>query len=343
MLVPLTAFAAVFGVFFGASFLFLYSGRNQQIRVGAARRGLLFGGLTAPLAGALPCGASKRQQLERYLHHAGHYHRDALTEFLALRHALVLGWIAIIVTFLAVGTEPGDGFLKPAMIVGAVGLVICYTFPRLMLETLAKSRVQRIEHDLPDALDMITMCMTGGLPLSVAMARVSDEMQHSHPDLACELRIVGRQTEAGSMDSALRRFAQRIDAPEVQSLAAIIGQTETQGAGVAMAFQDFADNVRLARRQRADEQGNKTALKLLFPLIFCLAPPVYIMLLAPAAIELRNFVKEEAGPGGLLATSPTDLNDVIQNAEAIEYGDTIRQLPPPQPLEQVDNRPVAGN
>ena len=90
----------------------------------------------------------------------------------------------------------------------------------------------------------------------------------------------------------------KIDTPEVQSLAAIIGQTEQQGSSVALAFQDFADNVRLARRQTADERGNKTALKLLFPLVFCLAPPVYMMLLMPAAIEMSQFIKREAQPGG---------------------------------------------
>ena len=334
MMVPLTAFTVIFVLFFGVSLVFWYSGRNQQVRVGATRRRLIFGGLTVPLAMVLPCGAAKREELEHFLRHAGHYHRDALTEFRALRNALVLAWVALLVTFLALGTEPGDGLLAPALLVGAVGLVICYTLPRLMLETMAKSRVERIERDLPDALDMITMCMTGGLPLSVAMTRVSDELQHSHPDLACELRIVGRQTEASSLDGALRRFASRIDTPEVQSLAAIIGQTETQGAGVAGAFQGFADNVRLTRRQAADEMGNKTTLKLLFPLIFCLAPPVYMLLLAPAALELRSFVKQEAAPGGLLATSTTDLNEVMQSTAGTEYGDSLRQLPTPELLEQ---------
>jgi tight adherence protein C len=330
MWVPLMAFVAVFVVFFGAAMVFLASGRNQQVQVGATRRRLIFGGLTEPLAWALPCGAGKCDQLKRLLCHAGRYHRDALIEFLALRNALVFGWLALVVTFVAVVTQPGDGWLRPSLILGFVGLVMVYTLPRLMLEAMARNRLQRIEHDLPDALDMITMCMTGGLPLSVAMTRVSEELQHAHPDLACELRIVGRQTEAESLEGALRRFARRIDTPEVQSLAAIIGQTDTQGAGVAMAFQDFADNVRLTRRQRAEEQGNKMALKLLFPLIFCLAPPVYLMLLAPAAIELRSFVKEEVRPGGLLATSPADLNAVLEGAQGVEYGDTIRELPVPQ-------------
>jgi tight adherence protein C len=336
MFVPLAAFAVIFLVFFGVSLVFLRSGRNQEVRVGASRRRLIFGGLTEPLAHALPCSVARRERLERFLRHAGHYHRDAVIEYQALRNALVLGCLASTITFLAVGTEPGDGLLMPTLLVGAVGLVICYALPRLMLEAMAKSRVQRIEHDLPDALDMITMCTSGGLPLPVAVSRVSDELVHSHTDLAYELKIVGRHTEASSLENALRRFAHRIDTPEVQSLAAIIGQTETQGAGVARAFQDFADNIRMTRRQRADEQGNKTALKLLFPLIFCLAPPVYVMLLAPAAIELRDFVKREALPGGLLATSPGDLDGALQGSGPIEYGDQLGELPTPELLQEAD-------
>lgn len=86
---------------------------------------------------------------------------------------------------------------------------------------------------------------------------------------------------------------------------------------MALAFQDFADNVRLTRRQNADEQGNKTALKLLFPLVFCLAPPVYMMLLMPAAIEMSQFVKRETQPGGALSADP----DTV--AEALEGNDVF--------------------
>jgi tight adherence protein C len=342
MLLPLLTFAGIFFVFFLVSLVFLYWGRNQEVQVGARRRRLLFGGLTEALAKALPCGAAAHEQLTRYLRHAGHYHRDAVWEYRALRNALVLSTGALIVTFVSVGTEPGDGMLLPALSVGGLALTLCYALPRLMLEAMAKSRLQRIEYDLPDALDMINMCMSGGLPLQVALARVGDELQHSHADLAYELRLVGRHMEASSFEGALRRFAQRIDTPEVQSLAAVIGQSESQGAGVTAAFQDFADNVRLTRRQQADEQGNKTTLKLLFPVIFCLAPPVYLMLLTPAALELRSFVKREVQPGGLLATSPDELNEVLSGTANANYGSTIRDLPTPDAIQAASQLQSGG-
>lgn len=313
MLIPIIAFVVVFLVFFVTATIFLRVGRNdeQTVLVGNRQRRLLFGGLTGALSIAIPTGAENREKLQRFLRHAGHYHRSALAEYLALRNAAILSWLALVVTFIAVGTEPGDGLLAPSLVVGAFGLVVCYALPRLLLESMARHRLQRIEDGLPDALDMITMCMSGGLPLQTALVRVSDELQESRADLAYELRIVGRQMEAGSLSGSLRRFAERIDTADVQTLSAIIGQTDAQGSGVAAAFQDFADTVRLTRRQRAEEQGNKTTFKLLFPLIFCLAPPVYLMLLAPAALELRSFMDRETRDGGILEVGLGDVGEVM--------------------------------
>jgi tight adherence protein C len=329
MLLPFAVFAGTFVLFFGLMLLGLASGRNsgQDLIPGYRRRPPIFGGLTSALSHLLPSGQRERDKLSRFLRQAGHYHRTALMEYLALRNALVLGWGLLVLSFIALATEPGDGWLRPVLIVGAIGGVAFFAVPRLILESLAKSRVERVERDLPDALDMITMCMSGGLSLPVAMDRVSSELCPSHPDLAYELRIVGRQMEAGSLEGAVQRFAERIDTTEVQSLAAMIGQTQTHGASVVGAFQDFADDIREVRRQRADEQGNKTAIKMLFPLVFCLAPPVYLLLLAPAGIELSRFVKRETQAGGVLASSPDELNAVIGTTGSSPAGDTIYDLP----------------
>ena len=271
----------------------------------------------------MPSNPKTQEKLVTFLRHAGHYHRAALQEFTALRNALILGWMFVTLTLIVVATQPGDQRMVVLLLIGGIGALLLYSLPRLILETMAKHRLQRIEESLPDALDMITMCMSGGLPLQMSMQRVSGEIEPIHRDLAFELKVIGRQMEAGSLEGALKQFAGRIDTPEVQSLAAIIGQTEQQGASVALAFQDFADNVRLTRRQNADEQGNKTALKLLFPLVFCLAPPVYMMLLMPAAIEMSQFVKRETQPGGALSADP----DTVAEAWRV----TMCSAPPKTP------------
>jgi tight adherence protein C len=316
---PLLGFFVIYLVCFGLLKLLTRGGKKRQdeILTSHGHRPLVFGAITQALAGVLPCGAATRQRLSRFLPHAGYYHRLALTEFLALRNILVVGWALLTVAVIVVVTEPGEPLMYEIAGGGLMAALLLYSLPRLGLEIAAKRRVRRIGEALPDALDMITMCMSGGLPLQYAMSRVSDEMQSIHPDLAFELRIVGRQMEAGSLDSAITQFARRIDAPEVHSLAAMICQTEQQGGNVASAFETFADSVRLNRRQRAEEVGNKTAIKLLFPLVFCLAPPVYLMLLAPAAIEVRDVVLRENQPGGALAASKIDIRALQQSTSAI--------------------------
>jgi tight adherence protein C len=320
-LVPLACLAMVLYVVRGGR------NRDDAAVAGARRRALLFGPLTAALAGILPCSASTREKLARFLRQAGHYHRHALSEFLALRNTLVAGWVLLAATALVVITDPGDEAASPIIVGGLVVAFVLYSLPRLILEVMGRNRVQRIEESLPDALDMATMCMSGGVPLQAALVRVSDEMQSIHPDLAFELRVVGRQMDAGSLDTAVRQFAARIEAPEVQSLAAILGQTERQGAGVAAAFERFADNVRLNRRQRSEEAGNKTAIKLLFPLVFCLAPPVYLMLLGPAVVELSDFVKVQRKPGGAISATET-IRPLLQDSSVRQPRPTGTNLAP---------------
>lgn len=320
MMLPLIGFAVTTSISFGVLWLFMRIGRNRdgEVLAGGKRRPLLFGALTEALAGVLPCAAPTRERLSRFLRQAGHYHRKALAEFLALRNAMVVGWVLLTAAAIVALTDPGDTRMFEFLVGGLIVVALLYSMPRLVLESMAKGRVQRIEEGLPDALDMVTMCMSGGLPLPGSLTRVSEEMKGTHPDLAFELRIVARQTEAGSLDSAIHQFAKRMDVPEIHSLAAMVAQTERQGAGVASALEGYADNVRLNRRQRAEEMGNKTAIKLLFPLVFCLAPPVYLMLISPAVIEIADFIKRENAPGGALSASPDNMRPILADNPAAE-------------------------
>ena len=314
MVLAISVFLMVAALFYGVGLLFIRGKKNREpeVLVGGRTRTLVFGPSTAALASIIPCTSSAREVLNKLLRQAGHYHRFALDEFSSLRNVLTVGWTVFIGTLIVVFTQPGDPGAWKLVVVGVVGAALFYAVPRLVLASNAKGRLQKIQYALPDALDMITMCVAGGVPLEKAFSRVGEEIADGHPDLACELKILARQAEAGSLNQAITQFAGRIDTPDVHSLAAIVSQTDRQGSGVAYAFQEFADEVRCQRRQRAEEHGNKTTIKMLFPLVFCLAPPVYIMLLAPAVIELRSFVLDENRPGGLL--SPTE--DLLSSAAA---------------------------
>jgi tight adherence protein C len=309
MLHSIAVFLVVAACFYYSALWFVRGKKNRDVEVlaGGKRRPLVFGSATAALAGVIPATAKRKANITRELQQAGYYHRLACEEFAAIRNVLVIGWILFIGTLTVVMDEPGTRWTPVLLLVGLVGVLLLYSLPRLALRNWAGGRVQRIQYAMPDALDMITMCMTGGLPLRQALTRVGEELSGTHPDLACELRIVSRQTDAHSLGGAMERFADRINKPDVQSLAVMVAQTGQQGTSIAAAFQEHADGLRRERRQRAEEHGNKTTVKLLLPLVFCLAPPVYLLLLTPAVMELRSFVRQENLPGGVL--SPVSLID----------------------------------
>jgi tight adherence protein C len=178
--------------------------------------------------------------------------------------------------------------------------ILAYVVPRFVLKIQANRRLNRIETGLPDVLDLIRMCLTGGLSLRDSLERVAREIEVFHPDLAVELEVIRRHAEADTMAKALKEFSRRMKTPDVSALASLVSQTERLGTHVAQAVMEFADGVRRQHRQRAEERAGKTSIRMLFPVIFCLAPPVFILLLGPPAIQLKNFFRDSKRPGGVL-------------------------------------------
>lgn len=262
---------------------------------------LAFGPLTFALAGMIPHRKEQLAIFQQELRRAGFYRPFALQEFLSIRNALVFGWLSLVLTVIWVAFDPVNDPTLKILGVGLIGFMVCYGLPRLWIQSIGGRRVQRIKQGLPDALDMVTMCLGGGLPLQPALERVSKELKIAHPDVATEFEIICRHSEAHTLDYAVTQFANRIDAPEVRSLSALVSQTDRLGTNVAIALRDYADSVRRAYRQRAEEHGNKASVKMLLPISLCLAPPVYILLMAPAVLELREFMVRENRPGGALS------------------------------------------
>lgn len=250
-------------------------------------------------AAVVPQLQSEVDVIRRNLMRAGYYGTHALQEYLATRNILVVMSIAGSL-ILATMANPDSQLPKIILIAGAVATACGYGFPRMLLAVQARARVDRIQTGLPDALDIITMCLTGGLPLRDALQRVADEIKHSNRDIAVEFEIIRRHSDADTMANALRHFAMRIDTPDINALASLVSQTQRMGSHIATAVCDYADSVRRARRQRAEEQASKTSIRMLFPVLLCLAPPIYILLMGPPLLQLRNFVIKEHQPGGAL-------------------------------------------
>lgn len=296
----LYAFGAIAGLLFVVGWLCTRLGATRQAAELRRRPRQMFGAFTPGLAGALPIGAETRGKIRVETSQAGFYQPNAAEQFLALRNVIVVGWMILVAAILLVAFDPADDPSLKILAAGAIGLMILYSVPRLWLQGLARARVQRIQLGLPDALDMVSMCLSGGVPLQTALDRVGPELHVAHPDVALEFEIIARQAEVHTLEEALSLFAKRLEIDEISSMAALVNQTQRLGTNVGVALQDFADGIRRSFRQRAEERGNKVSVQMVLPVALCLAPPVYILLLAPAAMELRDFVLRQSTPGGVL-------------------------------------------
>ena len=247
--------------------------------------------LTDSLAGQLPQFQSDNGPLDQDLRRAGYYKPSARSEYLALRNALVI--LAVIATgtvAVVIGPDRQEWALR-AVAIGLALAALCWAVPRLVLRRRGRRRMDRIRRGLPDALDMITMCLTGGLSMQDSLSHVSRELYSAHPDLAIELLIVREQAEMTTLDIAFRQFALRVDAPEIVAMAALIAQGQRLGTDVVHSIREFADSMRLKRRQANDERSNAATVKVLFPLILCMLPAAVIILYGPAAVKLWNFLR----------------------------------------------------
>ncbi|EAQ80147.1 type II secretion system F family protein [Blastopirellula marina] len=302
----------IVGAFFGVTMLIYLAGRlllssdrnkpSEMLHPGA-KGSIGLGGLTRAFAGILPKSKQSYETLQKDMVKAGYYHRDAADEFLAVRNAALVAWVFFVGATLIALADANETTTQLILIVSVAVLILIFAIPRVIISSQAAARVSRIQHALPDALDMITMTTTAGLPLQKSIKRVSDEMVRSHEDLACELMILDRQAETGSLGQAIQNFAKRLEVPEVNALASLVTQAQRIGGSVAGAFRDFADSIRRSRRQLAEERGNQNSIKLLIPVIFLLAPPVYILLLGPSVLRLQDFMGSGRESGGILDQS----------------------------------------
>ncbi|PQO43083.1 type II secretion system F family protein [Blastopirellula marina] len=304
----------IVGAFFGVTMLIYLVGRlllssnrnkpDDMLHPGA-KASIGLGGLTRAFAGILPTSKQSYEALQKDMVKAGYYHRDAADEFLAVRNAAILAWVLFVAVALVAVPELNEATTQLILVVSLAILILIYAIPRVIISSQASARVNRIQHSLPDALDMITMTTTAGLPLQKSIKRVSDEMIRSHEDLACELMIIDRQADTGSLGQAIQNFAKRLEVPEVNALATLVTQAQRIGGSVAGAFREFADSIRRTRRQLAEERGNQNSVKLLIPVIFLLAPPIYILLLGPSALRLHDFMTNGSEQGGVLDQDTT--------------------------------------
>ena len=194
-----------------------------------------------------------------------------------------------------IGVLVGTFFSSNLIIAVAIGGLGGFFLPDMVLSYLMSRRQTRIRVALPDALDLLVICMEAGLGIDQALVRVGDEMAASAPDLAEEFQIITREQRAGKPRlDAWRSLANRLDIEFIRQFVTMLIQTERFGTPIAHALGIFADTLRSRRMQQAEENAAKTGVKLLFPLILFIFPSIFVVSLGPAILNLQKTFQEMA-------------------------------------------------
>jgi tight adherence protein C len=224
-----------------------------------------------------PRASSELGKLQQRLITAGYRSKEALVYFYGIRVMFALGLFVL-----------GTTNLVPRSSV-MLGLSLCalgWVLPGIVLARIAKRRQHRIQLGLPDGLDLLVVSVEAGLGIDQAMQRVSEELAFAHPELCDELRLVNLELRAGSARAeALQNLGHRTDLDDVQSLVTLLVQTDKFGTSISRSLRIHSETLRTKRKQRAEEAAAKIGAKMVFPLVICIFPAIWVVTLGPAVIK----------------------------------------------------------
>lgn len=241
----------------------------QRIVAPAGRRVLQTLGRLAP--------AQTVEEIDRQLTIAGRPGKLAAVDFLGLRILFLVVGLGLGLFY---GSRMAAGNPRLALIGPLAGAAFGYMLPKSWLQGQIRRRKETLQRALPDAMDMLTICVEAGLAFESALQRVHD--QWSGP-LSDEFgRVVAEIRLGVPRSQALRRLAQRCDLPDIASFVAVLIQADSMGTSIATVLHSQSDQMRVLRRQRAEEKANTAPLKMLVPMLIFIFPALFVVILGPA-------------------------------------------------------------
>ncbi|HBO43344.1 MAG TPA: secretion protein [Planctomycetaceae bacterium] len=224
-------------------------------------------------------------KLKIRLANAGFRSESASTVFLGIRFVTLIVGLMLGGAILLQSPDMGQRtLLKVAAVAG-----IMFYLPTLSLGLLVKKRQQGIFLGLPDALDLMVVCVEAGLGLDQAMRKVSEEMKKTYPIVAQEFGLANLQLQMGRQrNEVLRELGIRTGVADMRALTGVLIQAGKFGSSVAQALRVQSDAMRIRRRQLAEEKAAKTAVKLIFPLVLFIFPGIFVVLVGPAAVTMSK-------------------------------------------------------
>ena len=251
---------------------------------GSPEKNLDLGRYIAPIAKyVLPSKAEEQSRTQERLIQAGYRSENSLRNFYAIKAGLAV--FLPLVTYLAVRWSPGLSTTEILFIV-LFAAMIGVRLPDVVLSHVRDRRMKRLRVAFPDALDLLVVCVEAGLGLGPAIERVARELEISHSDLAKELSLVNAEISAGvERPVALRNLAKRCGLEDIRGLVGLLVQTIKFGTSIADALRVYSEEFRDKRMQRAEEQAAKIGTKMIFPLVFCMFPAFFIVMIGPAVMR----------------------------------------------------------
>jgi tight adherence protein C len=232
----------------------------------------------------VPKSPKEMGRIERMLALAGYHGAWPATLYATAQFALpVITGGSVIYAF---------GTSNTALIFAGLAAAMGYYTPDIWMGRAIEKRKKEISNGLPDAIDLLIVCIESGSGIDQALSRVGEELAMAYPALSYELELLCAETRAGKPRlDAFRNFADRTKVEDVRSLVNMLIQTDKFGTSIGQALRTHAEVSRTKRRQRAEEKAAKLGVKLLFPLVFCIFPAFYLVVIGPSMLRIfRGFV-----------------------------------------------------
>jgi len=227
--------------------------------------------------------------ISRRLHQAGYRGHRAIRIFWGLRIFLcmALGFGSMLLAWIS------QSSMKDFLMLGGFAALVGYMLPFITIYRKARTRVREMRETLPDALDLIVVCVEAGMGVDAALNRVGREQNEQGLALGEELLLATQEMQAGSVrKEALTRLAERVGVDEFRGLVTFLTQTEEMGGSIARSLRVYAETMRDKRSQAAEEAARKTVIKLIFPLVFFILPAIFIILLGPPGLGIMEMLSD---------------------------------------------------
>jgi tight adherence protein C len=233
----------------------------------------------------IPASPKDTSVIQRRLVRAGYRSAGAVKMFYGAKVALGL-LLPLLTLGLILGpvTDSNQRFMAVA-----VALAVGFLGPNQYLRRQVKRRQKQIRRGLPNALDLMVVCVESGLGLDQAVLQVAKELQFAHPEISEEFSLMNLELKAGKLRAeALRNLAARTGVDELKKLVGVLIQADRFGTSIAQSLRGHSEYMRVQTRQQAEEKAAKLGVKLVFPIFFCILPSLFVVTVGPVLVRITR-------------------------------------------------------